>query len=93
MTVGELLLWPKVRNWGSQKIAELQRRINLAQIIPYDMRLCETYADLKDKITKAGSPVPDNDLWIAAMVLENNLTLITRDRHFERIPQLLCAAS
>jgi tRNA(fMet)-specific endonuclease VapC len=66
VTVGELLLWPKVRNWGSQKIAELQRRINLAQIIPYDMRLCETYADLKDKITKAGSPVPDNDLWIAA---------------------------
>jgi len=37
----------------------------------------------------AGTPIPDNDLWIAALVVEHNLTLITRDRHFRRIPQLL----
>ncbi|MGJ5820848.1 PIN domain-containing protein [Paludibaculum fermentans] len=33
--------------------------------------------------------MPHNDLWIAALALEHDLTLITRDRHFERIPQLL----
>lgn len=37
---------------------------------------------------RAGTPVPDNDLWIAALALEHDLTLITRDRHFERIAQL-----
>jgi predicted nucleic acid-binding protein len=29
-------------------------------------------------------------LWIAALALEHDLTLITRDRHFKRVPQLLC---
>jgi tRNA(fMet)-specific endonuclease VapC len=50
----------------------------------------EQYARLFVQLKRAGSPVPDNDLWIAALALEHDLTLITRDRHFQRIPQLLC---
>ena len=49
----------------------------------------EHYARLFVQLKRAGTPIPDNDLWIAAMVLENDLQLITRDRHFERVPQLL----
>jgi tRNA(fMet)-specific endonuclease VapC len=49
----------------------------------------EHYARVFVQLKRAGTPIPDNDLWIAAMVLENNLTLITRDRHFERVPQML----
>lgn len=49
----------------------------------------EHYARVPVQLRRAGTPVPDNDLWIAALVLEHDLTLITRDRHFERIPQLL----
>jgi tRNA(fMet)-specific endonuclease VapC len=49
----------------------------------------EQYARLFVQLKRAGTPVPDNDLWIAAMALEHDLLLITRDRHFARIPQLL----
>ena len=49
----------------------------------------EQYARLFVQLKRAGTPVPDNDLWIAALALENDLTLITRDRHFDNIPQLL----
>jgi tRNA(fMet)-specific endonuclease VapC len=48
----------------------------------------EHYARIFVQLKRAGTPVPDNDLWIAALALEHDLTLITRDRHFERIPQL-----
>jgi predicted nucleic acid-binding protein len=51
----------------------------------------EHYARIFVQLKRAGSPVPDNDLWIAALALEHDLLLITRDRHFERIPQLLRA--
>ena len=51
----------------------------------------EHYARLFVQLKRAGTPIPDNDLWIAALVLEHDLLLITRDRHFERIPQLLRA--
>ncbi len=49
----------------------------------------EHYARLFVQLQRAGTPVPDNDLWIAALVLEHDLLLITRDQHFQRIPQLL----
>ena len=51
----------------------------------------ERYARLFVQLKRAGTPISDNDLWIAALVLEHDLTLITRDRHFESIPQLLRA--
>jgi tRNA(fMet)-specific endonuclease VapC len=50
----------------------------------------EHYARLFVQLKRAGTPIPDNDLWIAALVLEHDLLLITRDRHFQCIPQLLC---
>jgi tRNA(fMet)-specific endonuclease VapC len=51
----------------------------------------EQYARLFVQLKRAGTPIPDNDLWIAALALEHNLTLFTRDRHFQNIPQLLFA--
>ena len=49
----------------------------------------EHYARLFVQLKRAGTPVPDNNLWIASLALENDLVLITRDRHFDHIPQLL----
>ena len=49
------------------------------------------YARLFVQLKRAGTPIPDNDLWIAALALQHDLTLVTRDRHFARIPQLLRA--
>jgi predicted nucleic acid-binding protein len=49
----------------------------------------EQYACLFVQLRRSGRPIPDNDLWIAALTLEHDLTLITRDPHFAFIPQLL----
>jgi tRNA(fMet)-specific endonuclease VapC len=48
----------------------------------------EHYARLFVQLKRAGTPIPDNDIWIAALALEHDLVLITRDRHFEFVPQL-----
>jgi tRNA(fMet)-specific endonuclease VapC len=48
----------------------------------------EQYARLFVQLKRAGTPVPDNDLWIAALCLEHDLALVTRDQHFDKIPQL-----
>jgi predicted nucleic acid-binding protein len=49
----------------------------------------EQWARLFVQLKRAGTPVPHADLWIGALALEHDLALITRDRHFEKIPQLL----
>jgi predicted nucleic acid-binding protein len=36
-----------------------------------------------------GTPIPTNDLWIAALVLQHSLKLHDRDRHFEHLPQIV----
>lgn len=46
----------------------------------------EQYARIFVQPKRAGTPIPDNDLWIAAQVLECDLVLITRDRYFQGIP-------
>lgn len=51
----------------------------------------EYYARVFVQLRRSGTPIPDNDLWIAAQALEHNLTLVSRDRHFDCIPQLLRA--
>jgi tRNA(fMet)-specific endonuclease VapC len=59
------------------------------QLLMPTRETAEHYARLFVQLKRAGTPVPDNDLWIAALALENDLVLITRDRHFKSIPQLL----
>jgi len=46
------------------------------------------YADLYSYLRKKGKPIPTNDLWIAALVLQHNLVLFDRDSDFDYLPQL-----
>ncbi len=46
------------------------------------------YASLFAKLRKKGTPIPTNDIWIAALAVEHNLILYTRDAHFEMFPSI-----
>jgi tRNA(fMet)-specific endonuclease VapC len=46
------------------------------------------YARLFRQLRKQGTPIPTNDLWIAALALQHDLLLFTRDTHFDYLPQL-----
>lgn len=59
------------------------------EVLNPDRETAEQYARLFVQLKRAGTPIPANDLWIAAVALQHDLALITRDQHFERIPQLL----
>jgi tRNA(fMet)-specific endonuclease VapC len=46
------------------------------------------YANVYRQLRKQGTPIPTNDMWIAALVLEHSLVLAARDAHFDTLPQL-----
>lgn len=46
------------------------------------------YAALYARLRKAGTPIPTNDLWIAALAIEHELLLYSRDAHFDLIPSI-----
>ena len=43
------------------------------------------YSELRVQLKKAGTPIPSNDLWIAALSRQHNLPILSRDRHFDLI--------
>lgn len=47
-----------------------------------------SYAALYRQLREQGTPIPTNDLWIAALVVGNDLALCSRDDHFRHLPQL-----
>ena len=49
------------------------------------------YGDLKKYLRANGTPIPDNDVWIAAACIEHGCQLLTSDKHFERLPQVRLA--
>jgi len=47
------------------------------------------YAEVHGSLRKAGTPIPTNDLWIAASALESGSVLVTRDSHFDAVSGLI----
>jgi tRNA(fMet)-specific endonuclease VapC len=47
------------------------------------------YAGVFRQLRMQGTPIPTNDMWIAALVLQHNAALHDRDRHFDRLPQIV----
>lgn len=48
-----------------------------------------SYASVFRQLRLQGTPIPTNDIWIAALVLQHNLALHDRDQHFDRLPQIV----
>ncbi len=58
-------------------------------ILYADERTTHHYAALFRQLRRQGTPIPINDVWIAALVLQHGLTLHHRDRHFHSVPQII----
>ncbi len=56
-------------------------------LIPDDQTI-HHYAQLFRQLRKQGTPIPTNDIWIAALAVQNNLMLFARDAHFDHLPQI-----
>lgn len=69
---------------------KLQRFQTLDRVVVLwpDKETNELYAKIWSELSLRGKPIPTNDVWIAAICLQYNLTLITSDIHFEYVPLL-----
>jgi len=55
-------------------------------ILDIDERTTVPYAAIRSELKRAGTPIPSNDIWIAALCRQHSLPLLTRDRHFDAVP-------
>ncbi len=53
-----------------------------------DEQTTHHYASAYAQLRRQGTPIPTNDLWIAALVVQHDLVLFTEGAHFAKIPQI-----
>jgi len=90
IVVGELRAGFAVGQHGPRNEAVLRRFLLKPDvgILYADEQTTYHYATVYRQLRKQGTPIPTNDMWIAAVVLQHSLTLYDRDRHFDALPQL-----
>jgi len=67
------------------KIKEFSQSVT---VLNCDSNTAFTYGVIKKHLKDGGTPIPENDIWIAALAAQYELTLITRDKHFNQIHQV-----
>ena len=56
------------------------------RILEVEERTTIPYGAVRSQLKKAGTPIPSNDVWIAALCRQHALPLLSRDRHFDLVP-------
>jgi tRNA(fMet)-specific endonuclease VapC len=57
----------------------------VVQVLTVDSETSRQYSEIVAELRKAGTPIPTNDIWIAATAARNGTTVLTCDDHFGRI--------
>jgi tRNA(fMet)-specific endonuclease VapC len=59
------------------------------EVLYADDQTTHHYARAFRQLRSQGTPIPTNDLWIGALVLQHDLVLHDRDQHFDHLPQIV----
>jgi len=75
------------RNKNMNDLKEFLSKPN-SKTVSVNQKTAQIYGKIRANLSKKGTPIPTNDIWIAAHVFETGSTLITYDKHFLDIPDL-----
>lgn len=91
ISIGELLSGFKAGNKEKTNRQELHIFLDSPRVALYyvDEVTAEFYSAILTQLKKQGTPIPTNDIWIAAIALQQGLPVYTFDKHFEHIAGLL----
>ncbi len=85
IVLGELYYGAKKSSRFHGNIEKIKAFVSQCEIYPVDEAIVENYGEIKLILANQGTPIPENDIWIAAIVKEYNLPIVTRDKHFKHI--------
>ncbi len=90
ITVGEMVYGAYRSPRREQLLRQLEERVwPNVRILPFNRAAAETYGRLRAALERAGTPLSEPDLRIAAIALTHDLTVVTGNvRHFSRVPGL-----
>lgn len=88
VVLGELLYGAYKSNQREETLADVKRFIGVCTLLVPGEITADLYGQIKAGLARQGTPIPQNDIWIAALALEHKFPLATRDAHFSKVPGL-----
>ena len=91
IVLGELMFGFRNGTEFEKKMQDLNRFIDhpAVQLVPIGEITSDRYSRIATQLIRQRTPIPTNDLWIAAQTMEHGAELITSDRNFEMVPGLV----
>lgn len=86
--VGELYFGVENSRQADENRKRVDAFVGERRILMCDEETAREYGKLQTILRRRGRPLPQNDIWIAAIALQHQLSLITRDAHFKEIDGL-----
>ena len=77
-----------IRRPNFSNIAKITNFVFNFPTLSVDIHTSSHYGQIKAALKKKGTPIPENDIWIAALVRQHEAILVTNDNHFQLIPNL-----
>jgi len=88
IVLGELYYGARKSRRVAENIARIDDFAARNIVLGCDTETARRYGEVKNGLWRKGRPVPENDVWIAAMALQNDLILVARDAHFREVEGL-----
>ncbi len=89
IVLGELYVGINRVSNKPKHLKKLENFLNLCTVIEIDQITSKHYGEITAALFKKGKPIPSNDIWIAATVKQHGSTLVTRDKHFDEIEDIV----
>jgi tRNA(fMet)-specific endonuclease VapC len=88
IVLGELYYGAMLSKQSKQNVQRIEKFAKNCLMLNCDEYTSLVYGKVKAALKTIGRPIPENDIWIAALVIQHKLKLATRDRHFDFIEGL-----
>ena len=88
IVLAELYYGAYKSHFPEKTLAGIRGFLNHVTILLPKEPTADYYGRIKANLDKTGTPIPQNDIWIAALAMEHNLPLATRDAHFSQVAGL-----
>jgi tRNA(fMet)-specific endonuclease VapC len=67
---------------NSARVDELAVRV---AVLTSDAATAKIYGTIKNDLRRKGRPIPENDIWVAAIAKQHDLRILSQDRHFQEV--------
>lgn len=88
IVIGELMYGAENSSHAKKHIQQVSDFISQVETIEINEETAVFYGKIKSQLKIDGKPIPENDIWIAAISAQHKVDLVTNDKHFKNVKSL-----